>query len=474
MPGPYRLIISVNLDRHTILVVGGGAVAERKTATLLRCGARVKLVSPDATSGLMALAKNKEIIWEERAVSDEDFAQHKFAVAATRNTDAVAVAMRARDACCLVDVCSDGSEGDFAICAQFEKDGCYVGVSSGGVDPSKASSLKRDIMALSRADPDGGAGLSAAPVRVLTRNSPLALMQADMWIDAMAGIGVTAVKKEVASHGDRDRISDLSKFGFGAFVKALEDELINGVGDCAVHSLKDMPSQIPENCVLAAVLKRGSIYDALITRDGSGLDSIPSGGRVGTSSVRRRAQILNVRPDVECVPCRGNVDTRLAKLRKGEVDALVLAEAGLERLGRKPEFAVRLPFITSAGQGAVAVEVRAGSPLEGILRPLNHTPTWYEVTAERAFLANMGLGCVCPIGVRGVYLDGELELTADVFSVAAADHAPHRGADRVTSRVWGSVNSEREARLLASRLWDDLRDDPLIQSIKVQFGGVEL
>jgi hydroxymethylbilane synthase len=450
-------MVSVNLDRHEILVVGGGEVAERKARTLIRSGARVRLVSPDATWVIEDMAGEGDVTWECREVVREDFERHDFAVVAVRDADADAIAAMARGAGCLVDVCSDGAKGDFALCAQFETDGCYVGVSSGGRDPSRAALLKRDIMAAGR----------TKPVRLLTRNSPLAIAQSEMWIEAMSAVGVSAVLRAVTSHGDRDRTSDLSSFGFGAFVKALEDDLLNGVGDCAVHSLKDMPSTLPGDCVIAAVLPRGAVHDLLVTRDGTPLDSLPPGGRVGTSSVRRRAQILSVRPDLECVSCRGNIDTRLFKLKNGEVDALVLAEAGLNRLGKALDFAERLPFVTSAGQGAIAAEVRAGSPLEGVLRLFNHVPTWYEVTAERAFLAHMGLGCVCPIGVRGEYAGGTLELTADVFPFERSEDSD---GGRITARIRGKAGSEEEARLIASRLWDEVCDKPLMRSLSSSRG----
>jgi hydroxymethylbilane synthase len=242
------------------------------------------------------------------------------------------------------------------------------------------------------------------------------------------------------------------------FVKALEDELLSGGGDLAVHSLKDMPTAIRGGCALAAVLKRGSARDVLITRDGGGLDSLPDHARVGTSSARRRAQIVSARPGAECVKCRGNVGTRLRRLDEGEVDALVLAEAGLERLGIGKTRAAPLPFVTSAGQGAVAAEVRAGSEMEEILKLLNHTPTWYEVMAEREFLSRIGLGCVCPVGVNAAYADGKMTLSAEVYPLEPGDCAPARAS------VSGGVRSVEDAVSLAEELWGMTRGSPAARS----------
>ncbi|MDR1508669.1 MAG: hydroxymethylbilane synthase [Synergistaceae bacterium] len=446
--GPYRLVVSINLAGHEMLVVGGGDVARRKIKTLLGCGARVKMVSPSALTELEEMAGDGKISWERRNASPEDFASHRFVILAVRGEAAAELSAMAREARAVVDVCADGRQGDFALCAQFETEGCFVGVSSGGNDYVRAASLKRKMM-----KEMGGS------VTILTRNSPLALVQAGMWKDALAGIGVASIARSVSSHGDRDRNSDLPSFGFGVFVKALEDELLNGRGDLAVHSLKDMPSAIREGCVLAAVLERGPVRDVLITRGGGGLDSLPGHARVGTSSVRRRAQIKSVRPDAECVKCRGNVGTRLRRLAEGEVDALVLAEAGLERLGIDRSRAAPLPFVTSAGQGAVAAEVRAGSEMEEILRTLNHAPTWYEVLAEREFLSRTGFGCVCPIGVNAEYRGGRMNMSAEVYPLEPGKHVPERAS------VSGAIASCGDAASLAEELWGIMRESPAVRSV---------
>ena len=429
---PYRLIVSLNLDRHEILVAGGGSVGERKIKTLLSSGARVKLVSPAVTVGLESMAAKGEIIWEKREIDRGDFKEHRFAILALPRDILDNAVMMAQSENCAADACSNGDAGDFALCAQFDMEDCRVGVSSGGSDPAKAASVKRSILE-GHAETHSGGGNSnesalaaegftdsaerapvmrnAAPPVVLTRNSPLALAQTEQFAEALSMMGVTTVRRTVTSHGDRDKKRDLVEFGgFGAFVNKLEDELLGGKGDFAVHSMKDVPIKLPQGCVIAAVLPRESARDVLVTKDGRGLDSLSRQAVIGTSSLRRRVQVRRYRRDAKCVTCRGNVGTRLNRLERGEVDALILAEAGLNRLGLNLKFAAELPFITAAGQGAIAIETRSGSWMEGAARELNHFETWCETIAEREVLRLMGLGCACPIGVRGKMRDGVMEL----------------------------------------------------------------
>jgi hydroxymethylbilane synthase len=301
---------------------------------------------------------------------------------------------------------------------------------------------------------------------LLTRSSPLALAQARECADALHGLGVDANCRTVASHGDRDRSRDLADFGgFGVFVKAIEEELLAGCGDLAVHSMKDMPVDLPDGCVLASVLPRGSAHDVLVTRDGGGLESLAPGAVVGTSSLRRRAQARGVRDDLRFVTCRGNIETRLGRLRDGDVDALILAEAGLMRLGIGLGNAVRLPFITAAGQGAIAMEARAGSHAGEIARELCHFDTWCETAAERELLRLMGLGCHCPIGVRGEMIGGAMRLSAALFQPPVKEG---RQGECLTMSASGRVASAEGAKALASRLWEEMRDLSLVAELMAQ------
>ncbi|MDR3164931.1 MAG: hydroxymethylbilane synthase [Synergistaceae bacterium] len=453
-PNPYRLLVSLNLEEHEILVVGGGGVAERKIATLLGCRSRVRMVSPDATDNLAELARDGALIWERRIALGEDFASHVFAVLAVPRRAADALASLARANNCAVDICADaGAGGDFALCAQFAAEGLFVGVSGGGRNPAAAAAAKRRLMKSMR-----------ETMTLLTRGSRLALCQAGMWVEVLARAGMNAAVKTVTSHGDRDRRGDLSAFGFGAFVKALEDELLSGKGDFAVHSAKDMPAILPAGCALAAVLRRSSRRDVMLT--GSALRgapsgeevilSLPQGARVGTSSARRRAQVSSLRPDVACLPCRGNIETRISRLADGEFDAIILAEAGLERLGLNAENACPLSFLTSAGQGAIAAEAVAGSEAESALKLLNHVPTWYEVAAERAFLSRLSAGCSYPVAVNAVYDCGEMNISAEIYSAQA-------GIAPAVSSVRGSVRSAGDAIALSTALWDEMSGFPAVR-----------
>ena len=452
--GPFRLISSINLERHEILVVGGGLTALRKINTLLGCGARVKVVAAEAAGDLERMASEGLVTLERREVCAADFASHSFAVLAVPggiSDISGELARMAREARCAIDVCADGSAGDFALCAQFRLEDCFVGVSSGGTDPARAASVKRSILSSCR-----------EPIVVLSRNSRLAMAQTALWTGALEAAGFRTAVRTVESHGDRDRKSELSSFGFGAFVKALEEELLGGRGDCAVHSMKDVPTVPVAGCSLAAVLKRDSVQDVLVTRGGGGLDELPRGAVVGTSSVRRRAQIRNVRPDLLCVNCRGNIGTRLEKLSSGKVDALVLAKVGLARIDADVCAEV-LPFITSAGQGAVVAEALEGSVIGGILRLLNHLPTWYEVTAERAFLSRIASGCVCPVGVSASYDSGQIEMLAEVYPLTGQ-------ADPDRALMYGSVESAEDAAALGDALWEEMRDMPAVRAI-TEAGG---
>ncbi|QQR69050.1 MAG: hydroxymethylbilane synthase [Alphaproteobacteria bacterium] len=208
----------------------------------------------------------------------------------------------------------------------------------------------------------------------------------------------------------------------GLFVKELEDALAHGEIDMAVHSMKDVPTYLPEGLVMAAMPERGSALDTLITQPGvTGLDALPLGTRLGTSSLRRRAQILAHRPDLEVVPLRGNVDTRLRKLQEGMVQATLLARAGLNRLGMPESLGIDLPetiMLPAVGQGALGIEIRAADhEAHALLAAINCPVTVACVTAERALLQVLDGSCHTPIGAWGQDIgQGRLRLDALVAS----------------------------------------------------------
>jgi hydroxymethylbilane synthase len=205
---------------------------------------------------------------------------------------------------------------------------------------------------------------------------------------------------------------------FGIFVRRIEQALMAGDVDLAVHSLKDMPTEQPDGLIVAAVPERHDARDALISREGWTLDEIPPGTAVGTGSVRRRCQLLHRRPDLEVVPVRGNIDTRMRKLQNGEVGALVLATAGIERLGldvlpiQRLALAVCVPAV---GQGALALEVREGDrETAALVEALHHPPSMARVEAERAFLRRLGGGCLAPAAAHARIADNRLHVEAVV------------------------------------------------------------
>ena len=260
----------------------------------------------------------------------------------------------------------------------------------------------------------------------------------------LARHGAAAELVIIRTSGDRDRQSSLREIGGkGIFTKELEDALIEERIDLAVHSMKDVPTTLPPGLAIAAICEREDPRDALISRGGLKLDELPRGARVGTSSLRRQAQLRRHRGDLEMVEMRGNVDTRLAKLAQGDYHAIVLAKAGLERLGRADQISELLPpliCLPAAGQGAIGIEMREGDEFSGAVRKLNHRESQAAVEAERAVLAGLESGCQVPLGVwaRGES-DGEsrgLKLDACVLSVD--------GAEAVRETRAGSWENPRE------------------------------
>ena len=289
-------------------------------------------------------------------------------------------------------------------------------------------------------------------IRIGTRRSPLALVQAE-WVrgrirehDPSATVEIVPIR----TSGDRFRHLPIEKIGAkGVFIKEIEEALLEGAVDVAVHSMKDLPTELPDGLAIAAVPEREDPRDALISRVAESLAALPAGARVGTGSIRRRAQVLNQRPDLAVVPIRGNVDTRLAKLEGGEVDALLLALAGLKRLGREREATQALPpetWLSAVAQGALGLETRRGEVER--LRFLDHGPSALEVEAERAFLRRLEGGCQVPVGARAVA--GPAGVTLAGMVAEATGERLFRGE---ISGAWADAASLGVE--LAERLLDD-------------------
>lgn len=255
-----------------------------------------------------------------------------------------------------------------------------------------------------------------------SRGSQLALWQAN-WVKArLEGLGESCRIEIIKTTGDKITDVPLAKVGTkGLFTKEIEEALLDGSIDLAVHSLKDLPTELPQGLTLSALPEREDPRDAIV---GARLSDLPRNARVGTSSLRRTAQIRALRPDLQLESIRGNVDTRLRKLDEGQFDAIVLASAGLRRLGldyRIAEIFTSEQLCPAVGQGALAVETRADNgPAAQACARLDHAPTRAAVTAERAVLATLNGGCQVPLGAYATVEDGRLHVHAVVIAPDAS------------------------------------------------------
>ena len=286
---------------------------------------------------------------------------------------------------------------------------------------------------------------------IATRQSRLALWQAEHVRDLLvARLGVEVRLLGMTTRGDEILDRTLSKVGGkGLFVKELETALEDGRAELAVHSLKDVPMDLPPAFVLAAVLEREDPRDALVSPHHATLAGLPQGACVGTSSLRRAAQLAAVRPDLRIEPLRGNLDTRLRKLDEGHYDAIVLAAAGLVRLGLAERIRMRLPatlMLPAAGQGALGIEVRADdAALREALAGLIHRPTWLAVHAERAVSRGLGGSCSMPLAAHAQWQGDRLHLAA------ALGHATDAARPLLAVQVHAAVADVAAAEALGAQ-----------------------
>jgi hydroxymethylbilane synthase len=299
-------------------------------------------------------------------------------------------------------------------------------------------------------------------LRIGTRASALARWQAE-WVAArLAERGVESELVPIVTQGDQHQAGPIGALGSqGVFTKEIQRAVLDGRADLAVHSLKDLPTEPVEGLCLAAVPPRESAGDVLVLRQGEKLYDLPRGARVGTGSLRRRAQLWHVRSDLAFDDVRGNVETRVRKLDEGAYDALVLAEAGLKRLGLAARIAQVLPkeiMLPAVGQGALGIEARADDrQARDAVSALDDRPTRAAVLAERALLAALRGGCLAPVGAWGrMETDGRLHLDAVVLSVdgrtrlLAADAATPAAAEVLGASVAERLLSQGAAELIAA------------------------
>ncbi|WP_164102762.1 hydroxymethylbilane synthase [Candidatus Laterigemmans baculatus] len=295
-------------------------------------------------------------------------------------------------------------------------------------------------------------------LRIATRRSPLARWQADHVADQLRALGHEVELVLLSSEGDIDRTPIDGSQAVGLFTKRIQQAVIDGEADLAVHSLKDLPTQESRGLMLAAVPPRASAADCLITREPWSFDELPERARVGTGSRRRAAQLLARRPDLRIEPIRGNVDTRLEKLSSEGFDAIILAEAGLRRLQLLEHVNQPLPLewmLPAAGQGALGIEVRdADAATAEAVAELDDAPTHVAVAAERAVLRELHAGCLAPVGTYATVRDGQLTLRAVVLSVDGQQRLHCLDATEPAETL-DRAAAERLGREVARRLVED-------------------
>ncbi len=462
------------------LIVGGGPVAERKASGLLDAEADVVLVSPTVTPKIAQFAAAGRLEWRERRYDAADLDGAFLVFAATDDAALNAqIGAAARAAGALVNNASDAERGDFATPAIHRSGPLTVTIDSAGLSPGFTKRIRDELAVVfdtryaraaqnlgrlrervqavvplvaraavmrhfSERDIDDLAGMPPSEMEheveraadtvanivpadpsmlvCASRASALAMVQTRLMMAQLAAAGIASTVLNITTRGDAVQDRALSAIGGDSlFVKELENALRDGRADYAVHSCKDLPSTLPDDLTIAAITRREDPRDAFCSERYPSFAALPPGARVGTSSPRRRAQLHALRGDLAYDDIRGNVDTRLRKLRDGDYDAIVLASAGMRRLGISAAYTV--PFdpaeLTPAvGQGALAIETRRDDPsTERIATVLTDERTNLCVRAERAYLRTLRGGCQAPVGAHATHLDGVLHITAVIAAL---------------------------------------------------------
>ncbi len=464
--------VFVKLASKLCTVVGGGEVAARKVRALLDCEARVRVIAPRLCATLSTLVASGEVEHLARSYEPGDLDGSTLAFGATDDSRVnQAVYREAEGLGILVNVVDQPELCSFYVPSTITRGPIQVAISTGGASPALArrlrelleevitpeygqlasllgslreevkascpsgderearwrSVLEGEVLSLLKKGKQKEAESTARriiglpskeahtgiKVRIGTRGSALALAQAGVVGESLRQAGISVELITIRTTGDRPTALG-AESPIGMFVREIEQALVHSEVDLAVHSLKDLPTGPRPGLVIAAVPPREDPGDALITRTGQSLDELPTGSRVATASPRRVAQLRAHRPDLVFVPVKGNVDTRLRKLERGDFDAVVLACAGLARLGRSEEITERLSYdicLPAPGQGALSLQVREeDSALRQLLEQFDHAPSRLAVEAERAFLATLGGGCSVAAGALGLVTGDRLVL----------------------------------------------------------------
>lgn len=294
------------------------------------------------------------------------------------------------------------------------------------------------------------------PLRIGTRGSQLARAQTGQMIAWLRRLGHDVEEVIISTRGDIRQDVPIARIGDdGVFVRELERSLLEGEIDAAVHSLKDLPTATTPGLDLTCIPEREVPFDVIISREGAGLRQLAPGAVIGTASIRRRVQVQAIRPDLEIMPIRGNVDSRLGRLEDGSLDAVILAAAGLSRLGhgdRATEVLQPPDFWPAVAQGALVIQIRSDDDrMREILKPLDHQPTHLAAVAERALLATLAGGCLAPIGSWGRFeADGSLHLGGRVLATKGKSVAS------VTAMASATVATALEAETLGHQVASEL------------------
>lgn len=289
-------------------------------------------------------------------------------------------------------------------------------------------------------------------ITIGTRGSKLALTQSQQVVSELQRLNPEHIFefKIIKTAGDKGNINEV-----GSFVREIEKELLNGDIDIAIHSLKDLPSESPKGLILGAIPQRADIREALIAKDGITFDTLPLNAKIGTGSLRRTSQLKQIRPDLQFIHIQGNVDTRIGKVDKGEIDSIILAHAGLYRLGlsnRVNQLFTIDEILPAVGQGALAIQVRENDPAINIAKTIDHLPTRIAVEAERKYLEIIGGGCKFPYAAYAVVTDDSIHIKG-LLSDEAGNYL-------VRGEITGSIDKNLElAEQLVASLKDKLKTE---------------
>ncbi len=485
------LSISLRPDGRRAVIVGGGNVAARKAETLVDAGFPIFVVAERIGDRLQRIVSESGGACAQRRYEPRDLDAASIVIAATDSREVNArVVADARAAHALVCDAASPELGDFTMPATRRVGELTVSVDSGGGSPAFSRRVARELserldesyaeavrtLARMRAHlkeafpPNERApilrALAERPIAELastrptvvcaTRRSPLAMIQSRAIAARLAERGIATTMLGVTTSGDRDQTTPIERLGeINVFVKELESALREGRADYAVHSCKDLAATLPDDMRIAAFSPREDARDAFCSERYPTFEALPAGAIVGTSSARRRAQLEALRSDLKYEPVRGNVDTRLRKLNSGEYDAVVLAMAGLNRLGHRAAHTVAFELdamVPAAGQGSLAVETRAGDDwLLSLLHACANDPqSELCITCERATLRAMRAGCSAPLGVHA-YCAGGTTIVEGAYAGERGTLARARIERRITTLEEAeALGAEMAAHLNAS------------------------